>query len=83
MSEERTVPVERELDPSQLGCEGAGEARMDPESGGLGEEREKKANTVKSGRGEEVKYNPNQEIWGRNQIHMKIRRYVREERKRK
>lgn len=80
MSEERAVPVERELDPSQLGCEGAGEARMDPESGGLGEEREKKANTVKFGRGEEVKYNP---PWGRNQIHMKIRRYVREERKRK
>lgn len=42
MSRERAVPVERELDPSQLGCEEAGEAGKDPESGGLEEEREKK-----------------------------------------
>lgn len=31
MSKERSVPVERELDPSQLECEEAGEARMDPD----------------------------------------------------
>lgn len=38
MSREGAVPVQRELDPSQLGCEEAG---MDPESGGLEEERGK------------------------------------------
>lgn len=53
---------------------------MDPESGGLEEEREKAANAVKFGRGE-VRYIPNQDIWKRNQIHMKIRRYVGEESK--
>lgn len=78
MSKERAVPVQRELDPSQLGCEEAEEAGMVPESDGLEEEREKKANTVKFGRGD-VKYSPKQEIWKRNQIHMKIRRYVGEE----
>lgn len=59
MSKGRAVPVGRELDPSQLGCEEAG---MDPGSGGWRDEREEKANTEKFGRGEEVKYSPNQEI---------------------
>lgn len=59
------------------GCEEPG---MDPESGGLEQEREKKVNAVKFGRGE-VKYSPSQEIWERNQIDVKIRRYVGGERK--
>lgn len=76
-SKGRAVPVGRELDPSQLGCEEPG---MDPESAEVEEGKEKKANAVKFGRGE-VKYSPNQEIWKRNQIHTKIGRCGGEERK--
>lgn len=74
MSKERSVAVEMELDPSQLGCEERG-GKEGPRI--CRRKREKKANTVKFGQGE-VKYSPSQEIWKRNQIHMKIRRYVRE-----
>lgn len=76
MSRERSVAVEMELDPSQLGCEERG-GKDGPRIRRRKRKREKKANTVKFGQGE-VKYSPSQEIWKRNQIHRKIGRYVGE-----